>query len=65
MIALTDRPEQDFLLSSIGNKYGDIYEQQLDFAINSQLNKTPVPSYWETYMKPLIQGNGDGGKFKL
>ena len=65
MVSLTERFEEDFLLSSIGNNFGDIYEAQLDFAVNSQLNKSAVPSYYENYMKPLIQGNGDGGKFKL
>jgi hypothetical protein len=36
-----------------------------DFAVNSKLNKSEVPPYYEKYMKPLIQGNGDGGVFKL
>ena len=26
-------------LSAIGNKYGDIYERQLELAMNSRLNK--------------------------
>ena len=53
------------LHSAIGNYHGDIYEQLLDFAKTSRLNKTSIPPYYEEFMKPLIQGNGDGGKFKL
>ena len=43
---------QDF--NVIGNKYGDIYELQLDTAKNSRLNRTPVPPYYEKYMKPTM-----------
>ena len=55
----------DIFLTAIGNPHGDIYEQMYDFAVNSKLNKSEVPPYYEKYMKPLIQGNGDGGVFKL
>ena len=34
-------------LSAIGNKYGDIYEMQLELAMNSRLNKTSKPEYWD------------------
>ena len=40
--------------SVIGNKYGDIYEAQLEAAKKSKLNKTPVPPYFETLMKPTM-----------
>lgn len=36
--------------SSIGNFYGDIYEKQLELAMNSQMNKEDkdgVPAYFE------------------
>jgi acyl-CoA oxidase len=42
------------LNSCIGNYYGDIYEQQLDWAKNSKLNKRtePLPGF-DKYMKPF------------
>ena len=66
MLALTEMTDGDyFLRSAIGNYHGDIYESLHDFAVESQLNKEPIPSYYEKYMKPLIQSNGDNGEFKL
>lgn len=50
--------------SASGNYHGDIFESMLDFAKGSELNKDPIPPYYNKYMKPLIQGNGDP-KFKL
>lgn len=41
-------------LSAIGNKYGDIYEKQLELAMNSRLNRQPKPEYWDTLVKPLM-----------
>lgn len=41
-------------MSTIGNKYGDIYELQLYTAKNTKLNKNPVPSFYEKYMKPTM-----------
>jgi hypothetical protein len=32
-------------LSAIGNQYGDIYERQLELAMNSRVNKGPMPAY--------------------
>jgi hypothetical protein len=40
--------------SSIGNKFGDIYEAQLESAMSSRLNKDPVPKYYQKYMKPVM-----------
>ena len=39
----------DVLVSSIGNYYGDIYEQQLEWAMNSRMNREDregVPPQW-------------------
>ena len=40
--------------NTIGNKYGDIYELQLELAKRSKLNKHQVPSFYEKYMKPTM-----------
>lgn len=44
----------DVVDSAIGNKYGDIYDTQLKLAKSSNLNKTEVPHYYETLMKPVM-----------
>ena len=41
-------------LSSIGNKWGDIYENQLERAMKSRLNSKPKPDYWDTLVKPIM-----------
>lgn len=41
-------------LSAIGNKYGDIYEAQLERAMNSRLNQKSKPDYWDSLVKPLM-----------
>jgi len=43
-----------FVPSTIGNEYGDIYEMQFETARNSQLNKGIRPSFYETHMKPVM-----------
>ena len=43
-----------FVPTSIGNEYGDIYEQQFETARNSRLNKAVVPAMYETHMKPVM-----------
>lgn len=48
-------PAHDDFLSTIGNKYGDIYETAFETAKNSNLNKKPVPDYYETHMKPIMR----------
>jgi hypothetical protein len=48
--------EDSWNVSTIGNKYGDIYETQLEVAMNSRLNTGKPPPYYEKLMKPLIQG---------
>jgi len=47
----------EIIPSSIGNSYGDIYEQQLDWAMNSRLNKEDkdgVTANFEPYIKPFL-----------
>ena len=47
MISLVEGfPQVDTAFTVIGNKWGDIYEAQLDFAKNSRLNKNKVPRYY-------------------
>ncbi len=41
-------------LSSIGNKYGDIYESMLERAMGSRLNHEPKPEYWDSLVKPIM-----------
>lgn len=65
MLHLAEFDNMDLVMSAIGNEHGDIYESLHEFSINSRLNRNPTPSYYEKYMKPVIQGNGDMGKFKL
>jgi len=43
-----------FMPTTIGNAYGDIYEQQFETAKNSRMNKPIVPSFFETHMKPVM-----------
>lgn len=40
--------------SVAGNYHGDIFESMLDYAKESELNKTPIPVYYEKYMKTII-----------
>lgn len=42
-------------LSCVGNKYGDIYESQLEWAMSTKLNKG-VPEYFDRLVKPIYQG---------
>lgn len=48
----------DYLIvTNIGNFYGDIYEQQLDQAIDSRMQHEDiggVPPQWEGYIKPFL-----------
>lgn len=42
--------------SVIGNEFGDIYEQQLEYAQKSRLNvNNEVPTYFERLMKPVLR----------
>ena len=42
-------------MSAIGNKYGDIYERQLELAMNSKLNQQPKVDYWDSLIKPVMK----------
>lgn len=50
----------EFLISAVGNKYGDIYEQHLELAKNSRMNKTKdgdaITDGFREYMLPLLNG---------
>ena len=48
--------EDSWNYSTIGNKYGDIFETQLRVAKESRLNTGKPPPYYEKLMKPLIEG---------
>ena len=63
LVELVD--DESYLKSATGNPHGEIYESLLDFARSRELKNKQLPDYYEQYMKPLILGNGDGGKFKL
>ena len=59
MIPLVECGEENVnytYLSCVGNKYGDIYEAQLEWARGSKLNKNPIPEYYETIIKPMFSG---------
>lgn len=43
----------NILNSTIGNSYGDIYETQLETAVNSELNKRDMFPDFEKYMQPF------------
>ena len=43
-----------FVPTTIGNKFGDIYEMQYETAKGSKLNDGVVPSFYETHMKPVM-----------
>ena len=61
MIPLVELNSDEILdmshLSAIGNKWGDIYEAQLERAIKSRLNKQPKLDFWETLVKPIMTAN--------
>jgi len=46
--------ETSWNISTIGNKYGDIVELQLEVAQKSRLNTGSPPPYYEKLMKPII-----------
>lgn len=55
LIELETDEEQDLsYLSAIGNKYGDIYERQLELAMGSRMNNQSKPDYWDSLVKPIM-----------
>jgi hypothetical protein len=50
----TDEIIDNSYMSAIGNKYGDIYERQLEMAMGSKLNHVPKAEYWDTLVKPIM-----------
>lgn len=40
-------------LSCLGNEYGDIYETQLEWAMNNRFNKSPRPEFFEELVLPF------------
>ena len=49
---------ENFLMSSIGNWYGDIYETNLEWAKNSKMNQTEdaIPVGHDKYIRPILMG---------
>ena len=43
-----------FVPTTIGNAYGDIYEMQFETARNSKMNNGIVPDFFLTHMKPVM-----------
>ena len=58
IIESPDTPDM-LLQSAIGNSYGDIYETHLEWAKDSQLNKTKagdaIPDGYMEYMMPILK----------
>ena len=56
MISLVEiLPDGNSRPSTIGNTYGDIYENQFDTAKASRLNTNEVPELYHTHMKPVMK----------
>ncbi len=61
MISLVELETDELLdmtyLSAIGNKYGDIYERQLELAMNSRFNSKPKVDWWDSLVKPTLHNS--------
>lgn len=57
MIGLAEVIPEGAQPSTIGNEYGDIYENQFETAINSRLNSPngQVPELYHTHIKPVMK----------
>lgn len=51
----TDSNQDQTYLSCIGNEYGDIYETQLEWAMESRMNHKERPEYFEELILPFRQ----------
>ena len=51
--------DDDFVMSAVGNSYGDIYETHLRWAKDSRLNHTKggdaIPDGFHEYMMPILK----------
>ena len=54
VIALAELSPEGGVPTTIGNEYGDIYENQFEVARASRMNKGHVPKYYQTHIKPLM-----------
>lgn len=55
MVSIAELLPDASIPSTIGNEYGDIYENQYETAKNSRLNTGETPEYYHTHIKPLMQ----------
>lgn len=57
LVELINLPDS-FLMSAVGNSYGDIYETHLEWAKTSRMNQTPgnVPVGFHKYIMPIMKG---------
>lgn len=53
----SDEYKDKSYLSAIGNKWGDIYEAQLERAMESRLNEKPKVEFWDTVVKPIVKAD--------
>jgi len=50
----TDEIKDMSFMSSIGNKYGDIYERQLELSMDSKANLLKRPDFWKSTVKTAM-----------
>lgn len=55
MIGVAELMPEGSYVSTIGNKYGDIYETQFEVAKASRMNTGSVPDLFYTHIKPVMQ----------
>ena len=54
MIAICELIPEGSIPTTVGNFYGDIYENQFETAKNSRLNTGSVPELYHSHMKPIM-----------
>ena len=57
MVPLCEIVPSMYIHSTIGNYYGDIYENQYETAVNSPLNTGKVPDLVHTHILPTMALN--------
>ena len=57
LVELLHQPDS-YLMSAVGNSYGDIYETHLEWAKTSRMNKNPgnIPDGFMEYIMPIMKG---------